>query len=240
MTQLVPDVTIRRSVFYNNSAASAGGGVHLEFGTTTTIEDLTFGLNTVAGQGAEGGGLMLAASGSAAISGTTFASNQAADQGGAIASAETALSLVNSTASGNAATTAGAFIGAAGTGGYTLAFDHVTAGNTQDLLVSPSEGAVDLTLTNSVLDGCQLTSASVTASSNHFDTNGGCALAGPGDISGADPGLGALAGNGGKTAGAPVSTIIVQTLPPLDGSPLIDVVGGALATDQRGLPGHRR
>jgi hypothetical protein len=66
-------------------------------------------------------------------------------------------------------------------------------------------------------------------------TDNTCSFTGPGDIVGADPGLGTLADNGGPTE----TEALVPGSPAIDaGNPsgCTDLVGGDLATDQRGVP----
>jgi CSLREA domain-containing protein len=192
----VSGVTIRRGAVAGLSTAEIGGGIR--------VSD-TLGLvnSQVVGNSAdEGGGIGMESGADLVMVGSTVASNRAnSGNGGGIYSANEALvfQVVNSTVSGNVASDTGG--GIYGGGGSNLLLSNATVASNQ----AATGGAVDVdgpTFANSILAGNSPASCAATGtiSSNHtLVQDNSCALAGTGDIQGVNPGLGALANNGGPT-----------------------------------------
>lgn len=156
-----------------------------------------------------------------------------------------ALNLINSTVSGNAALRNG---GSAAGGGAlynlgnppatatfaavnsTLASNVADPGNGGGILNQAASVTLINTLVSGNLGGNCLALSGVTQSTDHsLDSDGTCGLTGPGDLSGVDPLLAALANNGG-----PTDTQALRA-----GSPALDAgdsaPGVCPATDQRGI-----
>jgi len=229
------DATISSSTISGNGEggvdACCGGGL----GTSLTITNSTISGNTLDN---DGGGLYQDAS-SAVITGSTISGNTAADgEGGGIANYGV-LSVTNSTISGNTAAFDGGGIYTGRDGELTLTNVTITGNTTQsfdsggglfgdgspvDVKNTIIAGNVD---TGGVAPDC---GGPITSQGHNLiqDTTG-CTITGDttGNITGQDPNLGALAGNGGPT----------QTHALLAGSPAIDAAddSGCPSTDQRGV-----
>ncbi len=222
-----------RVVFDGNTATEDdGGALFLRSIGSAVVEYSLFSENTAVG---DAGGMKVNDVDDITIRGTTFVGNSAGDAGGAFAQIRSNALIENSTFVGNSAGEDGNLYQANNDAGYDgeVALIHVTAGADQDIfLESSGGGSSTLNVTSSVLAGC---SGGTTVSGGHnFDTDGACGLGGPGDIAGADPLLGPLADNEGKTAGAPGMERVIQTMLPGLLSPLVNA-GASLPTDQRGV-----
>ena len=216
----------------SSQAAGLGGGIDIS-GPGRLVR------STVTADTADsGGGIFFGLTGGRfQVSDSTIAGNTATFGGGIAAAAD--LTVVNSTVSGND--------GGGLLSGGTVTLRSVTvAGNTASPRIPDgaggivaNEGTVDVR--NSVLadshggPDCSQFAGAVTAAYTHAEDPGGCDFSGAGDSTGSDPGLPALADNGGPT--------LTQLVP--IGSPLLDrgdpagcrdADGALLATDQRGLP----
>jgi hypothetical protein len=236
-------LTITNSRLTNNTAGEDGGGANVQVGALN-VTDSTFSNNT-ATNGSGGAAFRDASSGGdVMLVRSTLNNNQAPTPGqgsGGINSLRP-LTAINSTVTGNSGHTGG--LGVAGSGrDMTLVYSTV-AGNT-----SISGGAANLAKASASIvtfgsviglpEGgvnCSFAGATTTSNGFNFSDDASCGLTGTGDTqNGGDPGLGALADNGGTT----------QTRLPLEGSPLIDVIpvgscqadgAAGVTTDQRGLP----
>jgi len=193
-----------------HTIGGAGGGIAT--GGSVALVNSTVTGNTVTG-GGQGGGVF--AEGTVSLTNSTVTGNTAAVEGGGVAAGDVA--LVYATVAGNTAPT-GANI-------EILSFDSLTSFGS--VVAQPLGGGAN----------CGFEPTPVTNSNGYnWDTDGSCGFgAGPGDHSnGANPQLGALANNGGKT----------QTRLPQPGSPLIDAIpvascradgANGITTDQRGV-----
>lgn len=239
------DVTITASTISQNTSASDGGGMSMRNAGALSITGSTFDANE---SGDDGGAIDPDIVESVTITGTTISDNTAADDAGGIDGDDTGdIVIRSSTISGN---DAGGYGGAAlfyNDGFYDVRIEHSTiTGNTaegeiaeyatggiytnQDIVVDHSiiagntngdlrsfEGADNVaTFSHSILGDSDIGGiALVDVVNNDFDV---------------DPGLAALADNGGPT----------QTHALLDSSPALDGGDPAFAappaTDQRGLP----
>ena len=219
-------VTIRRTVFQNNSAAFGAGALQSYFvpgDQGLVLEDCTFSGNSTTG--AAGGGAALVQNNPpgpfvpVSVVRSTFTGNSA-PTGGGIYSVRTPLSVTNSTFSGN---TGG---GAISMGQSTLNLSHVTIANNQGgalLLDGPSGSIRGSIIANN--SGAQCNAALSNGGFNvQFPATGSCV---PGATV-ADPQLAPLASNGGPT----------QTRAIGGGSPALNLVTSGCpppSTDQRGV-----
>jgi hypothetical protein len=223
-----------------DDAGVGGGAVALD---GLTVTDSTVAGNTATGLNGgvgAGGGLYVSGTQPAAISGTTFTANAASGTGsvvagGAIRHFGAALAITNSTFSGNSATaTAGA---TAARGGGLVSDAAVTLTNVTmvgNTAAGNGPGGGNLVaglaaLRNTLIAGGAPANCSFTVASSvrSLDTGTTCGL-GAGNLSAvANPRLGPLATNGGRS----------QTHALLTGSPAIDAGTrtGAPTTDQRGV-----
>jgi hypothetical protein len=235
-------VTITNSRVTNNTASNDGGGANVQ-GGALNVTDSTFNNNTATNgsggaafrDGSVGGGVMLVRS--------TLNGNQAPTPGqgsGAIDSLQP-LTAINSTVTGNSGNTGG--LSVAGSGRDMTLIYATVVGNT-----SISGGAANLAKASANIvtfgsviglpeggPNCAFSSAATTSNGFNFADDASCGLTGTGDTqNGGDPGLDALADNGGPT----------QTRLPRPGSPLIDSIptgscqadgASGITTDQRGL-----
>ncbi len=209
------------------AAPGNGGALHITGAGTVEVVNSTVAENSAA---AEGGGLWNSAVGLLTVSGTTFNNNRAtgsADDngGGALYNDGGTLTVSNSTVTGNGADNdnGSALLNGAGTSMLVNVTIYANEGNA---LVNAT-GTVNLA--NSIV------AANGTDCVGPISTNGSPNLDGDGSCSGtitADPMVGMLANNGGKSA----------TLALLDGSPAIDAGDNGLCAaapvngvDQRGV-----
>jgi hypothetical protein len=191
-------LTLVNSQVVSNAASSDGGGIGLASGADLTMIGSTVAGNTATG--GRGGGIFSANEGLLALANSTVSGNTAVAAGGGIwGGGGTVVGLFNATIAGNQATTGGGVFSSS-----QVFRNSILAGN------SPTSCATTGT----------------TTSNNNLVQDGSCGLTGTGDIQGVDPGLGALANNGGPTdtrAIGPASFALNR--------------GGAecQATDQRGV-----
>jgi hypothetical protein len=224
------DITVQDATITGGDSPGLGGGIKAD------TADVTLVRSTVTGNRAATGGGIGAIR--AVLVDSTVADNEAST--GAGVWADQTLHATNSTISDNRASTAGGGVAVVNTSA-TLLFATVvgnaapTGANVQlqqgaDELVSfgtvfglPAGGGAD----------CDIDAGAATTSQGYnFSSDDSCGLGGgPGDlVAGGDPGLGALAANGGPTA----------TRLPDTASPLLDAADCAAApeavvTDQRGV-----
>jgi hypothetical protein len=237
------NLTITNSNVTSNTASEDGGGANVQ-GGALDVTDSTFNNNTATNgsggaafrDGSVGGGVMLVRS--------TLDGNQAPTpgQGSGAIDALQPLTAINSTVTRNSGNTGG--LAQAGSGqNLTLVYSTV-AGNT-----SISSGAANVAKASASIvtfgsviglpqggPNCSFSGATTTSNGFNFSDDASCGLTGAGDTqNGGDPGLGALADNGGPT----------QTRLPLPGSPLVDAIppdscqadgAAGITTDQRSLP----
>jgi hypothetical protein len=208
-----PIIVLNSSVV-GNSAACAGGGISV--GSSLTVRNSTISSNSTAG---EGGGIFQSAGPDA-----TF-------------------TMVNSTVTDNDTSSDNAGGGVRFFGAATIVYSTIvnnTAINEANLS-GYTGGPASLTIFGTVValplgGGANCAGLGTPTTSYNWDDDGTCSFTGTGDHSNAgDPGLAALASNGGPT----------ETRQPLSGSPLIDAIptgscqnDGAtgITTDQRSLP----
>jgi predicted outer membrane repeat protein len=236
-------MTISGSTFSGNSAASDGGAIYND--GALTVSTTTFSGNSAGSDGGaiRSGGISLA------VSASTFNGNTAESVGGALDTTDATATLTNCTLVGNTAGSLGGAVEAEVTGGavtltnVTVTANRVTAGSSGRFGGGLSAER-PITLDNTLVAGNVQGPAGSTASdvSGTLDPGSAYNLIGTGGAGGladgtnhnrvgvADPGLGALADNGGPT----------QTVLPLPGSPALGAGSTAYVTagetDQRGLP----
>jgi predicted outer membrane repeat protein len=210
-------VNVTRSTISGNSAGGNGGGI---VGGSMTIVDSTVSGNQANGTtdvGVGGGIFSFAGSGPQPVlrvTNSTFTGNTAAGEGGAIRAAN--LTLVYVTLAGNTAPDGA----------------NVNVGNSSGVANLTSFGSVVALPTgglNCVVDG------DTTSNGYNFSDDDSCGFTADTDRQDAgDPGLGALAANGGPT----------ETRLPAAGSPLLGAIPDAscqddgasgITTDQRGV-----
>ncbi len=214
----------------NSANPGNGGGLHITGAATVTVTSSTVSNNTSAN---EGGGLWNSGAGTLNVIASTISNNSSATGGGVFGfGTGGTITITNSTLSGNSATGAGGGLAVQG-GNVTITSATVTnnsaasggglsvAGGTT-LLVNTIVGA------NTAITGADI---SGTVSSNGFNlisATSGATITGQSasDITGVNPGLAALADNGGPT--------LTHAL--LGNSPALDVGTAAGQTvDQRGI-----
>lgn len=228
------------SSFVNNSASSDGGAAYLECYNDCDIESFEVRNSTFTGNTAdEGGGLFAYGWDRLVVTGSTFSGNTA-DYGAGLmlyawADSEDETTIVNSTFTGNTATTSGgaAYLegGSSDRFGTTL-FHHVTiADNVGGGILVDADSTTEVLLGNSIIVGsnsadCE-TSGSFISLGGNIDGDGTCGLTQDSDQPETDPGLLALASNGGPT----------QTRAITDASPAYEAGEGevCLPADQRGV-----
>jgi predicted outer membrane repeat protein len=223
-------VSVTNSTISGNIGSGQAGGV---FGGGVTVSNSTISGN----DGGQGGGV--GAGGDATITDSTVSGNTAELSGGGIASAATA-TITNSTITNNTAGTSGGGVLAAdvslvyatvvsntaptGANIEILQFDSITSFGS--VVALPQGGGAN----------CDFEPAPVTISNGfNFSDDASCLFTDGTDQQNAgDPGLAALANNGGPT----------QTRLPQAGSPLIDAIpsgscqadgASGITTDQRGI-----
>ena len=237
-----PVTTINNTIFSNNSASQGGAIRVLSANITITNSWFTGNSATTNGgtiQCCTTGGVIL-------VSNTTFSGNSAGGAGGAMyLQSGSNVTLNNSTISGNLANTNG--------GGISMVsgvvnFNHSTiAGNTADSDSNASgdgggiyRSAGTVNLKNSIVadnidrgnQAPDCFGVMTTQFYNHIENVTGCTFStSTGDITGSDPGLGALSNNGGSTqTQAPaVNSVVLDTIP--NGT---NDCGTTITNDQRG------
>lgn len=241
----VGPVTITDSTFSGNSA-SRGGALFLYKTSTTTISGSTFSGNVGSGVSARGAAVFLYRTSATTISDSTFSGNTSSGRGGALFLYKVgATSIVNSTISGNSTTSASVGGGAGiylykSPAGLTIANSTIT-----DSTMAIASGAIvvkdDSTLTlqstivanttepggNRDLSRTGVLPTTINATESLvFNPGGFINGTDVANITGQNPQLGPLAGNGGRTR-----THALQA-----NSPAIDKGSNplALAFDQRG------
>ena len=215
-------VTIRRTVFTNNTATFAAGAIQSFFvpgDQGLVLEDCTFTNNSSPGDG----GAVLSQTGPLTVSRSTFSGNSANNGAGIYINTSPA-TIINSTFSGNTAGNVGGGIFA---GNSPVTVSHTTiAGNLGGLglVVSGGGGSLRGSIVASNAGGQCSGSLSNAGGNLQFPSTGTCA----GGVTVADPQLGPLASNGGFT----------QTRAIASSSPARDLVTSGCpppATDQRGV-----
>jgi trimeric autotransporter adhesin len=257
-------VRIDSSTFKGNASAQGlygGGAIYTTaLGAGTVITNSTFtGNQANAASGGNGGALFVL--NRASCTGCTFSQNVATGNGGAVyagANDGAEFDAVDSTFSNNEAFGGGAISSGSASGTFKLASvtitknlatgRHGTTDANQNLGGGGGTNGVDIRARNTIVAGNQSplggadcegqiasqgydlvgddTNCSVTASAGNQVGTGGSPI---------DPGLGALADNGGPT----FTHALLASSPAGDaGNPAgcTDNAGGALATDQRGQP----
>ena len=224
-------VTVTNSAISGNTASVNGGGVGAN--GVITVTNSTISSNNAS----TGGGV--AASAVVTVTNSTFSGNAApAGSGGGIAGTSIPVAATNSTFSNNTAL----FGGGISTGGrVTLVYATVVSNTapTGSNVRLFGTGSANLTSFGSVvaLGNCFLNGTTTSSNGFNYSDNNSCGFTNTaqGDQqNAANPGLGALADNGGPT----------QTRLPQPGSPLINVIPTAscqadgasgISTDQRGV-----
>jgi hypothetical protein len=222
-------VTLTNSTITGNTAGANAGGL-------TVVGAVTLTNSTVSGNSGPDGGIFT--NGSVTLTNSTVSGNTGSSGSGGIGANPGPVTLVNSTVSGN---TGGAGGGVFTEQGLTLVYSTVVSNTATDganLFVDFG----DLTSFGSVVAlpqgggaNCSIVRGATTSNGFNFSDDASCAFATATDKQSAgDPGLGALADNGGPTL-----TRVPQT-----GSSLIDAIASAscqadgasgITTDQRGI-----
>ncbi|MBI4756151.1 MAG: tandem-95 repeat protein, partial [Betaproteobacteria bacterium] len=210
-------------VAVTGNAGDTGGGLYSE-GATLTLTD-----SSVSGNSGKWGGGLYVGGGTVTLERVTFSGNSASSDGGGFyhAGAGALLTARNLTVSGNSAAGAGGGIYSArdmDLTNVTIAFNTAASGG--GLSINPP-GTVSLR--NSIVANNGGGNADDTPLSlgNNLDSDGSLGLAGPGDLSGVDPQLAPLAGNGGAT--------LTHALAGTSAAINAGTAAGAPATDQRGV-----
>lgn len=228
---------VTRSSVRNNASSEDGGGIWTN--GTLTLTDSTVSGNTATD--GTGGGIVNR--GMLTVTGSTISGNLAKglDHGGAGIYTTGTLALTNSTINGNQVNEFGGGVWNSGT----LDINNVTiAGNLADREHNGSgdgggvyNSSGTITIENSIIggnsdNGGEAPDCGGTLTSQGYNlvqSTAGCTfVSAPGDITGQDPQLAALADNGGAT----------QTRALLPASPAIDTANNATCalSDQRGAP----
>ena len=204
-------VAMTNSTVSGNTAA-AGGGIFAGSGASVTVTNSTVSENTAAAAN-PGGGIFTEGGGSVTVTNSTVSGNTTSGSGGGIF-ANGEVTLVYATVAGNNAPV-GANVDGNGNGAL-ASFGSVVA--------LPGGGGLNCA-------GL----ASTTSNGSNLSDDASCGFTGTGDHQNAgDPGLGALASNGGPT----------ETRLPQAGSPLIDAIpagscqadgASGISSDQRGV-----
>jgi predicted outer membrane repeat protein len=221
-----------------NQTAAGFRAIHIVHGGLFTVDQLT-----ITGATAGGPGAGIDTDGAAVlVTNSTITGNSATGAGGAIFGSS-AVTVVNSTISGNSASVFGGGIAAQGV--LTLVYTTVASNNAPVASNILLFGTVSDNLSSfgSVVAlpqgggaNCGLNQTTTSSQGYNFSDDTSCGFTASTDVeNGGDPGLGALADNGGPT----------PTRLPLTGSPLIDAIPTAscqadgasgITTDQRGFP----
>jgi hypothetical protein len=191
----VSRMTIRRGAVAGVSTAEIGGGISVS-GTLGLVNS-----HVVGNSADDGGGIGLASGANLVMVGSTVAGNVAntANGGGIYSANEGIVGVTNSTISGNNADGMGGGIYAGG--GTNVLLTNATVATNQ-AATGKAVFAGDPSFANTIIAGtggglCSLTGT--ITSNNTLAQDNTCGLTGTGDIQGVDPGLGALANNGGET-----------------------------------------
>lgn len=238
---------VSRCTFTGDQSHNGMGGAIYNNQGSVTVSDSTFAANTSASIVGFGGALYNTSGGTFTIEKSLFSGNSAYFGGAAYNSGGT-LTIVDSTFSGNMATETGGEGGAIYSPTGTVKISNSTfVGNDAaigggDLYIGATGAAAEVSIRNSIVASnsgfdCTLVAGSTfTASGSNFDVDGTCtALALAYFTTSPNLHLGGLADNGGPT----------ETIALLAGSVAIDAVsagectdvdGGAVSTDQRGIP----
>jgi hypothetical protein len=239
--------SITTSNITQNSAANGGGGIFNNDGSLT-IAGTTLADNS----GHDGGGILNDTEGTVTVTNATISDNSATNTGGGISNLVGTLIVTNTSIAGNSAPYGGGifnYVSSTLTAvNCTIAYNVATSGSGSGAGLDVGDGTA--TLENTIValntDGAGggapaddialhwlLDSVTGTISSasayNLFGTGGAGGLINGinGNQDGvADPGLGALADNGGPT----------QTIALLPGSPALGAGSNALAVDAQGSP----
>ena len=218
---LVPLSVVFNSLTIRNGVANGGpgGAIRVNLGTVVLNDCSLNGNSTDANGGA------ISNNGNLTLNGSTLSANTASGNGGGLFNASTA-TLNNSTLSGNTATSSGGGLYNATTATLlhaTLALNSATSGG--GLYNTGNATLTSTLLSANTFNNCAGSLAIVSTGTN-LDSGTSCGF-GAGDLSNADPLLGALTDNGGPTATHALST----------SSPAIDAAdnSGCPATDQRGV-----
>lgn len=222
-----------------------GGGINILGGATLTLSDVVLTGNSTFNRG----GAVAAVLGTLVITNSTISENSARYGGGLYAGRDT--TVVNSTISGNSANLTG---GGIQLQGVLTMVNSTVSGNTAELDGGGLNNAGTATVVNSTFTGNSAAEGGgifndllfkaeftntiianspsgndcagrVTSLGHNLDSDGSCAFAEDGDISGVAPLLGPLEDNGGSSL----------THAPQAGSPAVDAVGDAASptADQR-------
>jgi hypothetical protein len=238
--------TVSGSTFSGNSGGSNGGGIYNSETGTLTVSTTTFGNNTC---GSDGGGLDQ--DGTATVTACTFNGNSCGSEGGAMDNKGTLRGLIDWKLYGNTAVSDGGGLktsGAALLVNCTITANRVTSGSGGVFGGGLDDQGTAAKLSNTIVAGNFRGAApgstaddiastvDATSSYDFIGTGGSGGLSNGSNhnqVGVANPGLGALASNGGPT----------QTVALLSGSPAIDAGDDSvpqpplsLSTDQRGLP----
>ena len=188
-------LTVTNSTISGNTATNNGGGITNT--GTLTVTNSTISGNSVTNFGAAGGGGIFN-NNTFTVTNTTISGNTVNGWGGGILNGGT-LTVTNTTISGNTAVS--------NLGGGIFSNGAVTVINstiTKNSGTGIYRNAGSVTLSNSIIANqaadWDCSNGSFTSNGHNLDSDGGCGLAGAGDISNsAAANLGALASNGGLT-----------------------------------------
>jgi hypothetical protein len=227
-------LTVRESVFTENSAAEGGGAIEADYSPSLVVEH-----SSIVANRADFGGGILAHVSPVNVLDTTISGNRALTaSGGGITleqNAGTETFLTDSTIAGNAAATSGGGISAVGSASVALRYSTLTA-NTA-VSGGAVSGATPLTIEGSILAGdspdeCESPATDAAIGANIVFGPSSCLFSGPTPLA-VDPRLGSPSANGGLGATAPL----------LRGSPAVDAGGascpfteaGSGQVDERGI-----
>ncbi|MEY3219197.1 MAG: hypothetical protein RIT27_554 [Pseudomonadota bacterium] len=222
-------LTLTHLDIVNGNVSPFAGAINVNSGGTLTLNNCTLSGNTAVAGGTGGGAI--SNYGTVTVNNSTFSNNHADSTalygGGAIMSGGT-LTINNSTFSGNTSSSGGALFISGGTvviNNSTFS-DNTSTGNGGNILNKGTLTLKNTILANATGVDCYNNGGTVSITNSLIETNGSSPNNCGTPTLTADPNLGALANNGGKT----------QTLALLTGSPAINAGDTAtcLSTDQRG------
>jgi hypothetical protein len=212
--------TLTDSSVRRNESGKEGGGIYTDAGS------LTLNRSTVADNDAtnNAGGIFYSSPGTLSVTNSTLSGNESNGWGGALSTDEGTTNFKNATVNRNVAD---ADANGVGDGGGLDGF-----GGTVNLKNTILAGNFDRSAPEHPDWHCS--GGVVSQGYNLLSSTVGCPVApASGDQTAADPGLGFLANNGGKT----LTEALLSTSPAINtGNPATSGSGACSATDQRGVP----
>ncbi len=213
--------TLTNTSVKRNTAGTEGGGIYTDTGSLTVTRSTVSDNDSTN----NGGGIFFTSPGTLNVTNSTLSGNESAAWGGALSTDEGTTNLRSATINRNVAdaNAGGEF---AGDGGGLDRFGTATVKLRNTILA----GNFDLSAPEHPDWHCDAGGV-VSQGYNLLSSTAGCAVApATGDQTAADPGLGFLATNGGKT----LTHALLSTSPAIDTAN--PAAGACPSTDQRGVP----